>query len=344
MIDKSLFITYSTKNYEELKNICLSSLSQIGANVDHKLDIIDEELLKKTGFMSDLFYNCIINKVKNLINKLYENRYKYEYYISCDCDIWFLKNRKNLWNNLEQYISNKDYSITFMREDRVDSINGGFFIIRNKYLDISIRFLEKVYNLLINTPRNEIPLLEQTIINNIKSEINFGYIPNDYVIWGHMIYNKNNSLFHHAVCCNDVDDKLTQIKDTKKQFYKYAPFPENFNFNVYRILNDFHEMTDNDIIHHWFHHGQYEGRGYKLVDDFNYTVYRVENNVLDWSDSQIDWHWLKHGQYEGWQYKLPDGFDFNAYRKLNNVLDWNDGQIVWHWLNHGKHQGWQYNF
>ena len=136
MLDKSLIICYSTPNYKILTDNFLSSLYELNVNnISHKIDYVNDDLIKKTGFMNDLFYHCIINKVKNVIEKLYENKYKYEYYISSDCDIWFLKNRDHLWKELEDYINNNDYALCFMREDRTDLINGGFFIIRNKYLD-----------------------------------------------------------------------------------------------------------------------------------------------------------------------------------------------------------------
>ena len=196
-----------------------------------------------------------------------------------------------------------------------------------------------MYDILINTPRHEIPFLEQTIINNIKTEINFGFIPNEYVIWGHMIYNREKSLFHHAV---STDDKMNQIIETKKIFGNDSYLPYNFNFDAYRILNNVSDWNNGQIEWHWLNHGRNQGWVYTLPDDFNYDAYRILNNVLDWNNSQIDWHWLNHGRHQGWEYKLPNDFNYDIYRKKNNVLGWNNGQIDWHWLNHGRYQGWEY--
>ena len=41
---------------------------------------------------------------------------------------------------------------------------------------------------------------------------------NDYVVFGNIIYNNKKSLFHHAVCCIDVDDKILQINKIKSAF------------------------------------------------------------------------------------------------------------------------------
>jgi hypothetical protein len=62
------------------------------------------------------------------------------------------------------------------------------------------------------------PYGDQSIINNLEHKINYGFIPNDYVIFGMTIYNINKSLFHHDVCCRDVDDKILQINNIKLQF------------------------------------------------------------------------------------------------------------------------------
>ena len=59
---------------------------------------------------------------------------------------------------------------------------------------------------------------DQTIINQLKSKINYGFVPNDYVVWSTKIYNSNKSLFHHAVNCGDVDNKIKQINTIKSKF------------------------------------------------------------------------------------------------------------------------------
>lgn len=63
------------------------------------------------------------------------------------------------------------------------------------------------------------PFGDQSIINKLKSKINYGFIPNDYVVFGTKIFNRNKSLFHHAVCCKDVDDKIIQINLIKLAFH-----------------------------------------------------------------------------------------------------------------------------
>lgn len=222
MLDKSLFICYSTPNYSKLTNICLTSLQDINVNnINHMTDDISKAF-KKTGFQTNLWYLCIRNKIHHLINvlKKYDNYDKYDglnnikYFIFTDCDINYIKKNINEWYNLENYIQNENKDIHFLREGWSDDVNTGFFIIKNNdNITNIINFFVEVLQTINQTKKENMYFGDQTIINNLKHKINYGFIPNDYVVFGCNIYNINKSLFHHAVCCRDVDDKIIQINN-----------------------------------------------------------------------------------------------------------------------------------
>ena len=67
-------------------------------------------------------------------------------------------------------------------------------------------------------PRVEMPLGDQTIINDIKNEIDFEYIPYIYVVFGWTIFNKKKSLFHHAIGSSKTKGKLNQLTIIKNKF------------------------------------------------------------------------------------------------------------------------------
>jgi hypothetical protein len=109
-----------------------------------------------------------------------------------------------------------------MRENTSNDINGGFYIIKNnKNIYQIINFFIEVLNILSNSNKKDIPYGDQTIINNLKSTINFDYIPNDYMIWGENIHNINKSLLHHCVCVGDIKGKLKQISQIYKKMKRY---------------------------------------------------------------------------------------------------------------------------
>ena len=213
MLDKSLFICYSTPNYSKLTNMCLDSLRDINVNnINHMTDDVSFE---NTGFQTELWYYCVRNKINHLINVL-KNGSNVKYFIFTDCDIIYIKKNVNEWYNLENYIQNENKDIYFMRENLSDDVNTGFFIIKN-ITDI-INFFVEVLETIDTTEKVKMPLGDQSIINNLKYKINYGFIPNDYVVFGSNIFDINKSLFHHAVCCIDVDDKIEQINQVKMAF------------------------------------------------------------------------------------------------------------------------------
>jgi hypothetical protein len=178
-------------------------------------------LFENTGFGTDLWYYCVRNKINHLINVLknYDCLNNIKYFIFTDCDIIYIKKNINEWYNLENYIQNENKDIHFMREYLSDNVNSGFFIIKNNYnITNIINFFIEVLQTIDTTEKVKMPAGDQSIINNLKNKINYGFIPNDYVVFGSNIFNINKSLFHHAVCCRDVDDKIKQINQIKMAF------------------------------------------------------------------------------------------------------------------------------
>ena len=221
MLKNSLFICYSTPNYSKLTSIFLDSLNNINVkNINHLIDN-PSTLLKDTGFQTDLWYYCVRNKINHLINVInnYNNLHDIKYFIFTDCDIIYIKNNINEWYNLEEFIIKQNKDIYFMREDVTDDVNSGLFIIKNNgNIKNIINFFIEVLKTIDITEKNKMPFGDQSIINSLKNKINYGFIPNDYVIFGKQIFNKNKSLFHHAVCCIDVEDKILQINYIKSLF------------------------------------------------------------------------------------------------------------------------------
>ena len=223
MLNECLIIAYSTPNYI-LTNHFLKSLNNININSSNIEHFIDDKLplQNENCALSNFWYSCKQNKLKHCIDVVKNNKHNsnYKYFISSDCDIWFIKENVKKWDNLQKYIDTTDQDIYFMRENDTTDVNCGFFIIKNNDNLINvINFLDKIFNIMIVTKPKDMLLGEQTLINKYKSdEINFGYIPNDYVVWGSRVFDKNKSLFHHPVCCFNQQEKIQQIRSIKSIF------------------------------------------------------------------------------------------------------------------------------
>lgn len=224
MIDKSLFICYSTPNYSELTEIFLKSLESIGAkHISHKLD--NPPKFEGTGFRTDLWYYCVRNKINHLIDTLtnHMGSKEYDYFIFTDCDIVYIAHNKSEWANLESYVLSQPTNICFMRENtREREVNTGFFIMKNNEgIREILDFFAEVLHIMDTSKKNDMPFGDQSIINNIKHKIAHSYMPVEYVVFGTVIYNKDKCLMHHAVCCNDVDEKIAQVNTIKSTLEEY---------------------------------------------------------------------------------------------------------------------------
>jgi hypothetical protein len=231
MIEKSVLISYSTPNYNELFTLFYNSAIAVGfSNIIHKLDDNVNINFEKGGeYQSDLWYYCIEQKMLHLINTLKMFIQKHEnahstlpnYFIFSDCDIVFIKENKLQWVVLENYIKTTTHDIYFMQEYNINNANVGFYIIKSEKIYTVLSYFINIHQLFLTTNKKDMPQGDQTLINNTIFNLNYGYIPIDYYIWGNHIWNPTKSLFHHAVDCKNINEKQSQIQDIGLFFQKY---------------------------------------------------------------------------------------------------------------------------
>lgn len=216
-MNDSCFIVFSTPNYDKLYKHFFFSLVGLDIDAKHIYHKLDDNKLLTEGFQSDLWYYCVYKKVEHFKNILKEKKNKYKYFFCCDCDIVFIYKNRDKWNELFNTIDKSKKQIFYMKEGNREGINTGFAIVKQCYVEKMIEIYDTVLNKMKITPRVEMPLGDQTIINNIKEEIDFDYIPIKYVVFGWTIFNKNNALFHHAIGSGKTKGKLNQITIIKNK-------------------------------------------------------------------------------------------------------------------------------
>jgi hypothetical protein len=216
-----LWLAYSTDNYQDLADVWKSSLLQITSvkDIRHKIDNISGNY-DESGFQTQLFRDACVNTINFLISEL-SNVKNYNYIVLTECDIQYFKND---WSDLFKFIEEDGKSIYFMRENGNEEINSGWYILKSSYADTFKKFLEKMIK--FGDIRNDkLPI--QDYYNNHKNELDYGYIPDKYIIWGGNLTDKNSStvLLHHSVAVGansrgrrgNVDNKLEQMKDVKSK-------------------------------------------------------------------------------------------------------------------------------
>jgi hypothetical protein len=301
-------------------NIIQNSLSWRWIDENNSL-VTNELIINYFRDLSPLIKNIIIDDDKNI--KLIGNLNGTIINTSCPIKGW-----KNLW-----YGNFKNMNIIKSQNNDLKEVilNIRFDIFSNSFPSS----FEEIINF-ININKNNNFERNVFILNDLKQGVDNIFIGNIETM-NHLLNNLYYNLDH-------ILEKFKFLNIHHQEHYVYYEncFPKNFNLHFYRIYNNLHNFSEQDLIRHYINHGQYENRICKTPDGFNFDVYRILNNVNDWNDGQIAWHWINHGVHQGWDYKLTDDFNFQVYREANNVYDWNDSEIIWHWLNHGRHQGWTY--
>jgi hypothetical protein len=223
-LNDSMIISYSTRNYERVTNIYMQSLQNVGineTNIKHKIDNYDISIFNNEGFQSNLWYYAVTNKIHHLIQVLdsYKTSGLNKYFIFSDCDVQFIEKNKHEWNNLQKFIDENENDVFFMRDSAREDVNTGFFIIKNnKNLKYIVSFFKNVLHSLINREKRTMDLGDQTIINELKNNINFDFIPDQYIVFGTKIYDMSKSLVHHSVYCKTNDEKINQMNFIKSTF------------------------------------------------------------------------------------------------------------------------------
>lgn len=179
------------------------------------LNKIDLDNYGKYGFGEDSWYMAIFKKlmfVKDFLHseKVSEN----DYIIVSDADIQFI--RPDGLRELVDIASRNDLDYYGMREGGTDGYNGGFYIIKccQKVRAFYDELVEKA-----QATRNT--YADQEILNDLLKENPHGLkhdkIDKCYCVWG----NNNpgeKSVFHHATCAKNNDEKLKQMDRVKWRY------------------------------------------------------------------------------------------------------------------------------
>lgn len=125
--------------------------------------------------------------------------------------------------------------------------------------------------------------------------------------------------------------------------------PPNFDISMYKELNnDLKNMNENELLNHYFLHGKYENRKYKITlpNDFDISIYKELNDDLSkLNETQLKTHYFLYGQYEKREYKyiLPNNFEIDNYRELNKDLyNLTDKELLNHYYNFGQYENRMY--
>jgi hypothetical protein len=142
--------------------------------------------------------------------------------------------------------------------------------------------------------------------------------------------------------------------------------PKNFSLDVYkRLHNDLEDISDEQLIEHYYNYGYNEGRMYniycdkiisnKIYDyndldipfDFNPSIYKELNcDLINITDLGLRIHYYLFGQYEKRHYRIPLYFNISIYKTIlkKNIDELTDSELITHFFNLNNNDNDVYNY
>ena len=112
-------------------------------------------------------------------------------------------------------------------------------------------------------------------INYYKNKYELNNYTNGEILWHWVSKGIHEKYKYNELVPDDFDQNVYR-----------TIYSDIFHFNIY------------DMISHYIEFGRNEHRNYKMPDGFDFDYYRESNEMLDFSHEEIIWHWFNHGQYE----------------------------------------------
>lgn len=195
-------LTAWSVNFEPLYNRWLKTLPRCFEPNAKLIEIPQDNF----GCLSQSWYDAIKLKIQHFNNVL-ETLPEGEIVICCDCDIFFVRSNDELKKYITDHINKHNLDFLFMREGKVEQVNGGFYAVKNSSL------VRKALSSAIQYCDKKTTFADQDFFNGVEfktSGIKWDYIDYNLVAWAELIFNRRKTLFHHAVCTKNIEEKIKQ--------------------------------------------------------------------------------------------------------------------------------------
>jgi len=214
------WVSSAAENYSNIKQVHSQSLAEIGVQhhrVKHTHFYLSGE--KSVGFRSDAYQISTEMKVRYMIASIEESIRDgdgYEFFIVTDCDVQFFPDRNFHWRRLLESVGQSDKICWFVKES-ADDVNTGVVIVKADKAKEFLEFYRRVLEKMQSTDPNSMIFMDQTIVNDCKSQIDYGLIPAVHCILGNNYTPAvaKTALFHHAVGTRYEQDKLDQMRHVR---------------------------------------------------------------------------------------------------------------------------------
>lgn len=214
------WVSSAAENYSTIKQIHSQSLAEIGVqhhNVKHTKFYLTGE--KSVGFRSDAYRKSTEMKVRYMISSIEQSLKDdegYEFFIVTDCDTQYFPDRNYHWRRLLETVKSSEKVCWFALEN-ADDVNTGVIIVKAEKAAEFVGFYKLVLQKMESTDPSAMLFMDQSVVNEIKSRIDYGLIPAKHCILGnnYTASLSKTALFHHAIGTRYEQDKLEQMRHVR---------------------------------------------------------------------------------------------------------------------------------
>jgi hypothetical protein len=210
-MEKAKALMVWSKNYETLAKKWLATLPDCFEPLVKEIIVSDGEC----GMHTPSWYEAITQRIAHNLDFMQKSP-EGAIFLSSDADIFFLKNSHELVDLAKDAIIKRSADLLIMPEGyKKEEINSGLYFMKNSprtraFLDGAKEYVRKK-SLYADQDFFNMELFKK------DPALKWERIPRAKVGWGSVIESPKEALFHHAVCCTNVDSAPPWIADKLRQ-------------------------------------------------------------------------------------------------------------------------------
>lgn len=226
-MDQIAWFSSSSKGYEEVTQWHLKSL-QLAGVMEENIFCVEyftpDAITDSISFGSQSYQHCVSSKIYFYVRKLKQYRKsvargerKHKFIVLTDCDVQAFGGRLKEWKRMFGEIEASDKTVHMCCQNSLLEANTGIIIFKAENLDRVIDWLEKIEGIMMRTPPSEMYLMDQTVINEQRQLMDWGWLHYRHVMLGPDFHppQRHQYVLHHAIKTTTKQQKLDQLRHIK---------------------------------------------------------------------------------------------------------------------------------
>lgn len=218
------WMSSASETYKPLTDTYVSSLKDMGVEfymLDHIKHFLPRGTPGSIQFRDQAYRESTLLKIRFFVESLgkkVREGHNHKFFVFSDCDVQFFPKRERWWRSLLRQVQESEKSCWWAMEGP-DCVNTGFLLFKAEKAKEVLDFYRRVLARMSETPQEAMPFMDQSVINDMKNEANYGIIPHEHCILGdrYVRETSDKAIFHHAINTNTAEEKIEQLRKVRHE-------------------------------------------------------------------------------------------------------------------------------